>query len=505
MIHGDQLAVFAVLFAIVAAIGYLASRWHRADLGVLEEWGLAGRRFGTVINWFLQGGDLYTAYTFIAVPALVFGKGALGLFALPYVIMVYPFLYVFGPKLWQVGRRRGHITSSDYVVDRFDSRLLGLLMAITGIVALVPYIALQMFGIEVVLAQIGVPVTVALVVAFLIVASFTYLSGLRGPALMAIAKDVLIWAAVLAAVIVIPIKLGGYGTLLAKVPPQKLILQHNLFVPYVSLAFGSAMALYLYPHAITAVLSCKDRHVVKRNAALQPAYAFMLGLIALLGYMAVAAGVQATKPFGANAAVPELIARMFPGPAAGFIFGAIAIGALVPASVMSIAGANLFSRNIYREYFRGAASPREEAWVSKVVSVLMSLGALVFILLAPAQYAINFQLAGGVWILQTFPAVFLSLYVRWLDRWAVAAGWVVGIGLGTYWLAQEGFNSSLTTYFFGTMPNAMYIALAAFLANVIVVVGGSLIARALGSRAPSRLSDGDFAPAAERAAHAGSR
>ena len=152
----SQLLVFGVIFVAVSSIGFFASRWRRADLNVLNEWGLAGRTLGTVINWFLMGGDLYTAYTFIAVPALVFGKGAIGLFAIPYTILVYPIVYVVMPKLWAVGHRRGHVTSSDYVTDRFDSRLLGLLVAVTGIVATVPYIALQMFGIEVVLGQMGV-------------------------------------------------------------------------------------------------------------------------------------------------------------------------------------------------------------------------------------------------------------------------------------------------------------------------------------------------------------
>src|SRR5207237_10714242 len=120
--------------------------------------------------------------------------------ASPDTILACPIVYVVMPKLWAVGHRRGHVTSSDYVTDRFDSRFLGLLVAVTGIVATIPYIALQMFGIEVVLGQMGVPVTGALVIAFLVLAVFTYVSGLRAPALIAIAKDILIWTAVLVAI-----------------------------------------------------------------------------------------------------------------------------------------------------------------------------------------------------------------------------------------------------------------------------------------------------------------
>jgi SSS family solute:Na+ symporter len=491
MIRGDELVVFAILFVGVSAAGFLAYRWRRADLRSLDQWGLAGRTFGTIINWFLMGGDLYTAYTFIAVPALVFGKGAIGLFAIPYTIIVYPLVYVVMPKLWRVGRRRGHVTPSDYVADRFDSRLLGLLIAITGIVATIPYIALQMFGIEVVLAQMGVPVEVALIVAFLILAVFTYLSGLRAPAMIAFAKDVLIWSAILVAVIYIPIRLGGYGNIFAHVPTKLSILSYKGYMPYATLAFGSALALFLYPHAVTSVLASKDEKVIRRNAAFLPAYSFLLGLIAILGFMAIAAGIHPGKPYLANAAVPELMASMFPGPFVGYIFAAIAIGALVPASVMSIASANLFSRNIYREFFRRSASGAEEANVSKIFSGLVKLGALLFILLVPTTYVINFQLAGGVWILQTLPAVFLSLYVRWLDRWAVVAGWAVGMGLGTYWLVQEKFAAS-TFALFGQTNYEVYIALAAFIANMIVVVVGSGIARLVGAGIRTRLTEADY-------------
>src|SRR5437016_10278097 len=141
--HTDEIVVFVALGLLVTIVGFGASRWHRADLGALEEWGLAGRRFGTVVTWFLLGGDLYTAYTFVAVPALIFGSGALGLFALPYTIIVYPLVFLVMPRLWQIARDRGYVTASDYVKDRFDSRTLSLAVVLPGIVATIPYIAVQ--------------------------------------------------------------------------------------------------------------------------------------------------------------------------------------------------------------------------------------------------------------------------------------------------------------------------------------------------------------------------
>ena len=147
-------SVFIFLFGLVTILGFVASRWRAAELNHLNEWGLAGRRFGTVVTWFLLGGDLYTAYTFIAVPALVFGAGAIGFFALPYTLMVYPFVFLVFPRLWSVAHRHGYVTASDFVRGRYDSGFLALLVAVTGIFATMPYIALQLVGLQVVIAAL---------------------------------------------------------------------------------------------------------------------------------------------------------------------------------------------------------------------------------------------------------------------------------------------------------------------------------------------------------------
>ncbi len=222
-------SVFVALFGLVTWLGFVAARWRKADLNQLHEWGLGGRRFGTVVTWFLLGGDLYTAYTFIAVPALVFGAGAMGFFAVPYTILIYPILFLIFPRLWKIAHERGHVTAADYVRDRFDSRYLALAVALTGILATMPYIALQLVGMEVVIGALGFPAGgltghLPLIIAFIVLAAFTYTSGLRAPALIAVVKDMLIFVTIFAAIVIIPAKLGGYGAIFASVPPEKLTL-----------------------------------------------------------------------------------------------------------------------------------------------------------------------------------------------------------------------------------------------------------------------------------------
>jgi SSS family solute:Na+ symporter len=493
------LTVFVLLFAFITWLGFAAAHWKKGDLDQLHEWGLGGRRFGTVISWFLIGGDLYTAYTFIAVPALAFGAGALAFFAVPYTIVIYPILFLVFPRLWNVCSKHHYITGSDFVQGRFGNRWLALAITITGIVATMPYIALQLVGIQVVIGALGVSGTgligdLPLIIAFLILAAFTYTSGLRAPASIAIVKDILIYITAFAVVIVIPIQLGGFAKIFAAVPPQKLLLAvpgantTGAYSAYATLALGSALALFLYPHSLTGILSANSGHAIRRNAALLPGYSFVLGLLALIGFFAIAAGVAQLpdyaagfKQFSNNFAVPALLLHSFPSWFVGVAFAAIGIGALVPAAIMSIAAANLYTRNIHREFLHKNPSPRQEAQIAKWVSLIVKVGALVFILFVPTKYAIELQLLGGIWIIQTMPALVLGAYTRWFNSWALLIGWAVGILTGTRLAVLADLKPTFPLVFGGhTFPS--YSALSTLLLNLLTAVVLTVIFNAIGGR-----------------------
>jgi len=503
------LIVFVLLFGFVTWLGFIAARWRKGDLDLLHEWGLGGRRFGTLITWFLVGGDLYTAYTFVAVPALAFGAGAIAFFAVPYTILVYPILFVVFPRLWHVSHKHGYITLADFVRGRFGNRWLALAVTITGIVATMPYIALQLIGLQVVIGALGIGGKgmmgdAPLIIAFLILAAFTYSSGLRAPAAIAIVKDTLIFVTVFAAIIVIPIELGGYSQIFAAVPAQKLLLAApqghttGAYSNYATLALGSALALFLYPHSITAILSASSGRAIRRNAALLPAYSLLLGLLALLGFMAIAAGVDKLpeyaggfRQFKANFAVPALMLYAFPSWFAGVALAAIGIGALVPAAIMSIAAANLFTRNIYREFWRPDCTDLEESQMAKWVSLVVKAGALVFILALPPQYAIQLQLLGGIWIIQTLPPVILGLYTRWLDPWALLIGWAAGIGVGSAIAVKYSFTSIWPVVIAGfSFPG--YTALYTLVLNLLIAVALTPLFKAMRGHAKDETVPADY-------------
>src|SRR6188472_1459043 len=212
-------SVLVFLFLLVTVLGFAAARWRRADLTSLDEWGLAGRGFGSFVAWFLIGGDLYTAYTFIAVPALMYAGSAVGFFAVPYTIVVYPIIFLFLPRLWSVSHRHGYVTPADFVRGRYGSRGLSLAVAVTGILATMPYIALQLVGIQAVLEVAGIggesllARDLPLFIAFALLAAYTYSSGLRAPAVIAFVKDTLIYLVIIVAVIYLPSKFGGWDAI----------------------------------------------------------------------------------------------------------------------------------------------------------------------------------------------------------------------------------------------------------------------------------------------------
>jgi solute:Na+ symporter, SSS family len=508
-VNWTALTIFIALFLLITVLGFVAAHWRKGDLNLLNEWGLGGRRFGTLITWFLIGGDLYTAYTFIAVPALAFGAGAIAFFAVPYTIMIYPILFLAFPRLWYVCHKHNYITASDFVRGRFGNRWLALAVAITGIIATLPYIALQLVGLQVVIGGMGVSGAgyagdLPLLIAFIILAAFTYTSGLRAPASIAIVKDILIYITAFAAVIYVPIHMGGFGPIFAKIPPAKLLLATpgahttGLYGVYATLALGSAFALFLYPHSITGILSASSGHAIRRNAAMLPGYSFMLGLLALVGFFALAAGLNGLpefaagfKQFGNNFAVPALYLHEFPSWFVGIAFAAIGIGALVPAAIMSIAAANLYTRNIHREFFRTNPTDRQEAQMAKWVSLIVKFGALAFIVFVPSQYAIYLQLLGGIWIIQTLPAVMLGVYTRWFNDWALLVGWLVGIGLGTWMFVAAKLAPNYPLVIAGhAFPG--YTALYTVIANIVIAAVLTPVFNAMSSARVDETAAADY-------------
>lgn len=502
------LIIFVILFIFFVFLGFYGSRWRRGDLSKLGEWALAGRRLGVFVVWFLFGADLYTAYTFIALPAAVFSFGAIFFYAVPFVAWAVGIGLLIAPRLWTVSKNRGYITAADFVKDRFNSKLLSILVAIVCIFGELPYIALQILGMRsaltMLLLGLGIGTSsssslslvneISLLVAFIILAAFTYTSGLRGAALTAIFKDAIVLLTVIVSIITIPIAIGGFHTAFANIPPNEAAefytLPNNNALEFFSLALGSAIALSLYPHATNASLSANSKRQLKLSIPLSAVYGIGLALLALIGILAygipqVLSTISTLSPtLGSDNAVdlvvPAAIAYTLPSWFVGIALIGIFIGGLVPAAIMAIAIANLFTRNIVKEFRR--LSEKGETTLAKWMSAIFKFAALGFVFAVPS-YAIILQLLGGIIITQAMPAVYLGLYTNKMEKYSLTAGLVAGSLSGIFlFLYTRGITVS-------TPFGDLYIALISLGINLLITGVGTAIAYALGWRPKSLIRE----------------
>ncbi len=487
MIGLDSIIPFVSLFVLFVVLGFYGKYWRSGDLNQVHEWSLAGRKLGTTLVFFLIGADLYTAYTFVAIPSGVFAKGALYFFAVPYVMLTFAVALVTMPRLWSLSREKGYITASDFVKDRFSSLALAVMIAITGIVAELPYIALQIVGMQSVLTVMLAGSTnaqtvgeISLLISFVILAAFTYTSGLRGATLTAIFKDILIWITVIAVIVVVPISFGGFGNAFKEIKPNYVTLSDSLVPAYATLVLGSALALYLYPHAINGVLSAESAKKLRTSTGLLPLYGIGLAIMALMGILvyAVPSAMNFLSGFPESSrgilVVPSLILYSMPGWFSGIALLGIFIGGLVPAAIMAMAQANLLTRNIIKE-IKPNLSPRSEIRITKISSTVFKFVALGFVFTVPATYAISLQLLGGILIAQILPAVFFGMYVKSLRKEPLIAGLLVGISLGIYMVESANNFGPLSSSLFHTTFGSLYIAVIALAINLVISFAGSAI------------------------------
>ena len=481
-------AVFFSLVIIVIIVSFLGAKWRAADFSKISEWSIGGRKFGTVIVWFLMGGDIYTAYSLMAIPGGAYGLRGFILYSAVYGAIAYPFLYYVAPRLYLIAKRKGMITGGDYVKERFKSPTLALLISLTGILAMLPYIALQIVGIKYVLQAMNLPVTVSLIVAFLIVAAFTIVAGLRGPALGSIIKDVLLWAVIITMTIVLGIRFSGFSTVFSTMDSKGInyLIPSNLMLGYITLAYSSGISWILFPNLLTGILGSKDAKTIKKNAVFLPFYQVWLIVLTIFGLIALAYNLVPNKV--SSLAFPSVLITYFPSTFVIIAFAAIVIGAMIPASIQALAAANLTVRNIYVEYFNKNASEKRQVLVGRIFVFLWILLSLIWALIPAASGYIFYLLTMSyAFLLQTFPAIVLSMYIPKLDKYSVGIGWLAGMVFVFYGLYTVKFASSLLPYLGYT-----YVGFDGLLINLAIVGIGYAIGRLMKIRVESGIQPQEF-------------
>jgi Na+/proline symporter len=359
---------------------------------------------------------------------------------------------------------------------------MSLLISLTGIIAMLPYIALQIVGIRYVLDAMGFPVIPSFIIAYIIVALFVAFSGLRGPALSSLIKDAVLWAVILTVVVALGIRFSGFGPIFAQLGPSHYLIPSKLMVGYITLAFGSGISWLLFPNLLVGLLGSKSEDVIRKNSVFLPFYQVWLVFLAIMGLVALAKNLV---PSGVSSlAFPSVLNAYFPSSFVAIAFAGIVIGSMVPAGLQSLGAANLITRNIYLDFINRRANERQQVFWGRVAVFIMIVASLIFALVPAASglifYLLTFSYA---WLLQTLPAIILSMYWYDLDKYSVAAGWAVGTGLVTYGLVTVKFSSSLLPWFY-----YMYVGLLGLIVNLAVMLIVYAVVKVLNVKVSSRLT-----------------
>ena len=426
------LTTILAIVAVGTTVGFLAGVRRRMDL---EQWTVGGRGFGVALVFLLMAGEVYTTFAFLGASGWAYSRGGPTLYVLAYLTLAYVVSFFILPQIWEVGRRHGMQTQSDFFLARYRNPWLAGFVCIVGIVCFVPYLQLQITGVGLIVSiasydSIGRGPAMAVAVALLV--AFVCASGVRAVAWVSIVKDVLMVFAALAIGIGVPlIHFGGIGAMfraLAQAHPAHLTmpgatsnLGHAWFISTVLL---TSLGFYMWPHAFAASFTARSADTLRRNAVVMPLYTLTLAFIFFAGFAAV---LVVPGLSNGDLALLTVVRKSFPPWFLGAVGGAGALTAMVPASIFILTAATLFAKNLYRPLFAPAMSDAQVARLARAMAVVLGLASLTCALLASTTL-VSLLLTGYAGVTQFFPGVVLGLYWPRVSGRAVFTGMIAGVG-----------------------------------------------------------------------------
>jgi len=415
------LAIAGAILVATIAFALYSIRRIRMDP---QQYIVGGRSFGALLLWILLAGEVYTSFTFLGAAGWAYGRGAPAFYILAYGTIGYVIGYFYLPDLWRIAKERRLLTSPDFFQARYGSAVLTTAVAVLQFLLIIPYVTLQLTGVQIVLSIAGYGhynATVAVAAAFALVVLFTFTAGLHGTAWASIVKDALVLGAVVFAGIVLPLHFfGSFGALFDRVlasSPHWLTLAHGS-APfgtnwYISTVLLTSVGFYMGPHSIAAVYSAKSGDAIRRNAIYLPLYQIVMLLVFLAGFTALVVAPGLKGP-AADQSFLLVVQRYYPAWILGLIAGAGCLAALLPASAQLIGASSVFAKNVL-----GNA-----VWTRALV-IVIAAGAFVMWVYWK-QTLVDLLLLYYNGVTQFAPAFILGLYWKRANAWAVGSGIAAG-------------------------------------------------------------------------------
>lgn len=426
-----SLTTIIAIVAIGTAIGLLAGVRRKMDL---EQWTVGGRGFGVVLIFLLMAGEVYTTFAFLGAGGWTYSRGGPTLYILAYLTLAYVVSFFILPPVWELGRKHGLQTQSDFFGLRYRNRYLAGFVCIVGIVCFIPYLQLQITGVGIIVSvasfdAIGRTTAMAIAVALLV--GFVFASGVRAVAWVSVVKDALMLVAALSIGIGIPlIHFGGIGPMFAALVherPAHLTMPgatHNLgHAWYISTVLLTSLGFYMWPHLFGAAYTAKSADALRRNAVVMPLYTLTLAFIFFAGFATV---LLAPGLSNGDLALLTVARQSFPPWFLGVIGGAGALTAMVPAAILILTAATLFAKNLYRPLLAPAMTDDQVAKLARAMVVVLGLISLALAVFSSTTL-VSLLLMGYAGVTQFFPGVVFGLYWPRVSTRAVFAGMIAGV------------------------------------------------------------------------------
>jgi solute:Na+ symporter, SSS family len=427
-------ASLTTIFVIVATgvgIGFMAGVHRKMDL---EQWTVGGRGFGAVLMFLLMAGEVYTTFSFLGASGWAYSRGGPTLYIMAYLTLAYVASFFILPQIWEVGRKYGMQTQSDFFTVRYGNKYLAGFVCVVGIASFIPYLQLQITGVGIIVSIAsfdGIGRTPAMAISVVLLVAFVLVSGVRAVAWVSVLKDVLMVLAAVSIGIGIPyIHFGGIGPMFAALahsrpahltmPGATANLGHTW---YISTVLLTSLGFYMWPHAFGASFTAKSSDTLRRNAVVMPLYTITLAFIFFVGFTAVL--VVPGLPNG-DLSLLTIVRKSFPPWFLGVIGGAGALTAMVPAAIFILTAATLFAKNLYRPIF---APEMTDDQVAKLARVMVAVLGLISLVLAiyKSSTLVGLLLTGYAGVTQFFPGVVLGLYWKRVTMPGVFAGMIAGV------------------------------------------------------------------------------
>ena len=453
-----------IIFALVAI---------RAVPKTPEAFILGGRSFGTVFLWLLLAGEIFTSFTFLGAAGWAYGKGAPAFYILAYGTLGYILSYFLLPPIWRIAKANGLLTAADFFTLRFGSRWLAGAVGTFHFFMIIPYVALQLTGIQILLTLAGygtINASAAAAIAFAAITLFVFTAGLRGTAWASIIKDTLVLGAVIFAGVFVPIHFFGspaavFDRLIATNPGWLILHADSPAYPpawFVSTVILQGLSFYMGPHSIAAVYSAGNENILRRNAMLLPLYSTIIVLVLIAGFTALLV-VPGLHGAAVDQSFMLVVARFYPPWVMGIVAAAGALAALVPASAQLLGAASNASKNVFAELLHLAPDDGAQTRITRIL--VLAIAALALVLwLVWRTTLVDLLIVYYNGISQMVPAFTLGIAWKRVNATAIASGIALGLIVAfTKWPpgALHGINVG-------------FLALAA---NVAVVVCVTLLSK----------------------------